>query len=97
MGFLAVFFYSMSKGLACCINPQPEGPAIFDQGFLPLALDTPVSNYKTAVLVLVLPGNFISPIPAISGEHFPYPPRGEAPGGRLATDGRKGINRRRLE
>ena len=29
---------------------------IFDQGFLPLALDTPVSNCKAAVLVLVHPG-----------------------------------------
>jgi len=29
---------------------------IFGQGFLPLALDTPVSNGKAAVLVLVRPG-----------------------------------------
>jgi len=29
MGFLAVFFSSMSRGLACCINPQPEGPGYF--------------------------------------------------------------------
>jgi hypothetical protein len=50
--------------------------------FLPLALDTPISNCKAAVLVLVRPGYFISPVPAISGEH---PPPGEAPNGRLAT------------
>jgi len=27
--------------LACCINPQSGGPGDFDEGFLPLALDTP--------------------------------------------------------
>ena len=42
---------------------------IFDQGFLPPALDTPVSNCKAAMLVLVRLGYFISPVPAISGEH----------------------------
>jgi hypothetical protein len=63
---------------------------IFGKGFLPLALDTPVSNCKAAVLVLVRRGYFISPVPAISGEHFSYPPPGEAPGGRLSTPhGRK--------
>jgi len=31
----------------------------------------PVSNCKAAVLVLVHPGYFISPLPAISGEHSP--------------------------
>jgi hypothetical protein len=25
MGFSAVFFFSTSRGLACCINPQPGG------------------------------------------------------------------------
>ena len=44
---------------------------MFDQYFLPLTLDTPVSNHKAAVLVLVRPGYFISPVPAISGEHSP--------------------------
>jgi len=52
---------------------------IFDQGFLPVAHDAPVSNCKAAVLVLVRPGYFISPVPAISDE-----PPGEAPDGRLA-------------
>jgi len=42
---------------------------IFDQGFLPLALHTPVTNCRAAVLVLVRPGYFISLVPAISGEH----------------------------
>ena len=41
----------------------------FGQDFLALALDTPVSNCKAAVLVLVDPGYFISPVPAISGQH----------------------------
>ena len=49
---------------------------IFDQDFLPLALDTPVSNCKTAVLVLFRTGYFISPVPAISGEHFAIRHRG---------------------
>jgi len=35
--------------------PNLEDQVIFDQGFLPLALDTPVSNCKAAVLVLVPP------------------------------------------
>ena len=31
MGFLAIFlfFFLMSRGLACCINPQPGGPGDF--------------------------------------------------------------------
>ena len=58
---------------------------IFDQIFLPLALDTPVSNCKAAVLVLVRPGYFISPVPAVSGEHSPIRHRGRAPDRRLAT------------
>jgi len=36
---------------------------IFDQGFLPLALDKSISNCRAAVLVLVHPGYFISPVP----------------------------------
>ena len=44
---------------------------IFGQGFLPLGLVTPVSNCKAAVLLLVHPGYYISPVPAISGEHSP--------------------------
>jgi len=49
------------------------------QGFLPLDLDTPVSNCKAAVIVLVYPGYFISPVPTISGEHFPIRHRGRRP------------------
>ncbi|KAJ9599497.1 hypothetical protein L9F63_010029, partial [Diploptera punctata] len=36
------------------------------RGFLPLAFDSPVSYCKAAALVLVRPGYFISPVPAIS-------------------------------
>jgi len=80
MGFLASFFFPMSRGLACCTNPQPGGPVdFFGQGFLPLALDTPISNCKAAVLVLVRPGHFISPVPAISGEHSPIRHQGRRP------------------
>ena len=41
---------------------------IFGQGFLPLALDKSISNCRAAVLVLVHPRYFISPVPTISGE-----------------------------
>ena len=54
---------------------------IFDEGFLPVALDTPVSNSRAAVLVLVRPGYFISPVPAISDEHSPIRHRGRRPMG----------------
>ena len=73
----------MSRGLACCINPQAGGPG--DEGFLSLALDMPVSDCTAAVLVLVHPGYFISPVPHHIWCAFPYPPPGEAPDGRLAT------------
>jgi len=56
-------------------NPNLEDQVIFDQGFLPLAFDTPVSNYKAALLVLVRTGYFISPVPAI----FPVRHRGRPP------------------
>ena len=49
---------------------------IFGEGFLPLALYTPVSDCRAAVLVLVRPEYFISPVPAISGEHSPIHHRG---------------------
>ena len=41
---------------------------IFGQGFLPLALDNLISNCQAAVIGLVHPGYFISPVPTISGE-----------------------------
>ena len=55
MGFLAIFF-SMSRGWPAASTPNLEDQLIFDQGFLPLAHDAPVSNCKAAVLVLVRPG-----------------------------------------
>ena len=58
----------MSEKLARCVNPNLEDQVIFDQGFLPLALDKSISNCRTAVLVLVHPGYFISPVPTVSGE-----------------------------
>jgi len=59
--------------------PNLEDQVIFDQGFLPLALDTPVSNCKAAELVLIRPGYFISPVPAICGEHSTIRHRGRSP------------------
>ena len=44
---------------------------IFGQGFLPLSLQKSISNCWAAVLVLVHPGYFISPVPTISGERSP--------------------------
>jgi len=58
-------------GWPAASTPNLEDHVIFDQGFLPPALDMQVSNCKAAVLVLVRPGYFISPVPAISGEHSP--------------------------
>jgi hypothetical protein len=52
-------------------SPNLEEKVIFDQGFLPLALDTPVSNSTAAALVFVRPRYFISPITSISGEQSP--------------------------
>jgi hypothetical protein len=52
---------------------------IFDQGFHRLAFDTPVSDCLAAVLVLVCPGYFVSPVPAISGELSPIRHLGRSP------------------
>ena len=73
MGFLAfLVFFGDEQGAGLLHQPPNlEDQVIFGQDFLPLALDTPVSNCKAALLVLVHPGYFISPVPAISGEHSP--------------------------
>jgi len=81
-GFLdfLFFFLVMSEELARCINLQYlEGQVIFGQGFLPLALDNSISNCRAAVLVLVHPGYFISPVPTISGERSPIRHMGRRP------------------
>jgi hypothetical protein len=70
-------FFSMSWPIAS--TPNLEDQVIFDQGFLPLALDRSVSDYLAAVLVLVRPGYSISPEPAISGELFPIHHTGRRP------------------
>jgi hypothetical protein len=46
----------MSRGWPAASTPNLEDRVIFDQGFLTLALDKPISNCKAAVLVLVSPG-----------------------------------------
>ena len=79
MGFLAIFFFGWAGGWPTASTPNLEDQVIFDQGFLPLALDTPVRNCKAAVLVLVRPGYIISPVPAISGEHSPVRHRERRP------------------
>jgi hypothetical protein len=71
MGFLLNFFIRRAGGCPAALTPNPEDQVIFDQDFLPLALDTPVSNCKAALLVLVRPTYLISPVPGTSGEHSP--------------------------
>ena len=79
MGFLAIFFFRWAGGWPAASTPNLEDQVIFDQSLLPLTLDMPVSNCKAAVLVLVRPRYFISPVPAISGEHSPIRHRGKRP------------------
>ena len=79
-------FLVMSEELAHCMNPpNQEDQVIFGQGFLPLDLDKLISNCRAALLILVHPGYFISPVPTISGESSPIRHLGEVPSGRLAT------------
>jgi hypothetical protein len=80
MGFLSSFFFVQRAGSwSAALTSNLEDQVIFGQGFLPLALDTPVSNFKAAVLVLVRPGYFIFPVPSISGEHSPIRHPGRRP------------------
>ena len=44
MGFLAIFFFCWAGGWPAASTPNLEDQVIFDQGFLPLALDKPISN-----------------------------------------------------
>jgi hypothetical protein len=79
MGFLAILFFRLAGGWPAASTPNLEGQVIFDQGFITLALDKPISNCKAAVPVLVRPGYLISPVPAISGELSPIHHRGKRP------------------
>ena len=70
VSFSIYCFLVMSEELARSINPPNlEDQVIFGQGFLPLALDKSIPNCRAAMLVLVHPCNFNSPVPTISGEH----------------------------
>jgi len=45
VGFLAIFFFSDEQGAGLLHQPTNlEDHVIFDHVFLPLALDTPISN-----------------------------------------------------
>ena len=81
MGFLSVLVFRRAGVWPAASTPNLEDQVIFVQGFLPLALDTAVSNCKAAVLVLVRSRYFISPLTAISGEHSPIRHRGWRPMG----------------
>ena len=61
----------MYGSLALRITLNLEDQVICFRGFLPVAFTDPSVNRKTAVLVLVCPGYFISPVPSISGGHSP--------------------------
>ena len=74
MGILAVLFFWWAGAWPAASTPNLEDLVIFDQGYLPLGLDKPISDCKAAVLVLVRPEYFISPVRAISGEHSPISP-----------------------
>jgi hypothetical protein len=63
LGIFAIFFSDEQGAGLLHQHPNLEEQVIFDQGFLPLLLDTPVSNSKAAALVLVHLGYFISTDP----------------------------------
>ena len=44
VGFLAIFFFRCAGGWPAASTPNLEDQVIFDQGFLPLALDMAVLN-----------------------------------------------------
>jgi hypothetical protein len=62
-GLFNNFLFRWAGGGPNASTPNLEDQVIFDQGFLPLALDTPISNCKAAALVLFRPGYFISRYP----------------------------------
>ena len=85
-GCLVLFFSFLnilpSDGLlAQRLTPNLEDQVICDRGFLPLAFDNSMSSCKAADASLVRPGYFISPVPAISGEHSPIRHLGRRPMG----------------
>jgi len=61
------------------IPPNLEDQVICFRGCLPLAFTDPSVNRKAAVLVLVCPWYFISPVPFISGERSPIHHSGRHP------------------
>jgi hypothetical protein len=56
----------MSEELAHCITPNLEGQVIFIQGFLPLAFDELMPNYKAAVSVTLDRGPLVGTINRVS-------------------------------
>jgi hypothetical protein len=80
--FLALLFFNDEQG-AGPLHQPPTWRAMWFLvfSFLPLALDKSISNCQAAVLVLVHPGYFISPVPTISGERSPIRHLGRRPMG----------------
>ena len=61
------------------LTPNLENQVICVRRFLPLACDKSMPTCKAAEATLVHPGYFISPVPAISGEHSPMRHLGRRP------------------
>jgi len=86
MGFLAISCFSMSRGLACCINPQPGGPGDFLSRF------SSPSPWYASIKLQGSSASFGSPqVFYIPGTRhiwwvFPYLPSGEAPDRRLDVE-----------
>ena len=80
MGFFSNFlFFSMSRGLACCINPQPGGPGDFWSRCSSSSPWYASIKLQGSSASLVHPRYFISPVPTISGEHSPIRHPGRHP------------------
>jgi hypothetical protein len=89
MGCLAISFLSMSKGLACCINPQPGGPGDFWSRFSSSSPWYASIRLSGSSVSFGPPRVFYFPGTRHIWWAFPYPPPGEAPDERLATPGER--------
>ena len=79
------FFLSMSRRLACCINPQPGGPRDFFLIFTSFSPWYASIELQGSSASFGPPRVFYFPGTRHIWWAFPYPPPGEAPDRRLAT------------
>jgi len=78
-GLFSNFLFPISRGLACCIKPQPGGPGDFWSRFSSYSPWYASIKLQGSSVVLVRPEYFISPVPAKSGEHSPIRHQGRRP------------------